>query len=403
MRTATRGVTLFGVGLAMSNSAIAGGTLGYLYKVTQANLVELPRLGGDESEARDINDIGQIVGSSLNHDGVSNAFLYHPTGNIQNIGTVVKTEESFASGINNNAEVVGSWMRGGRWRPFYWHASTSFVKMNIEVQPGEDYNDQYYMHAIAINDSGQIVGRAVGDYGTYETDIPVDGCHWDIPVYWSSPNAVPKVLKCSPDWWGANGAWDISNSGWIAHSDWGSRQHGYRRAQASGVSYEIPLPTHGLDDRAAKSVNESGAVAGYARMDASGDYERQAIFWNGTSETSKFLGVLPGGHESLAHKINGQNFVVGFSEKALHVNGSPFVGHRAFIWHADFGMYELPAFANSESGSVSTCVASALDNLIDTGRRGLRIRVVGWCTKPGKKRAVRWDVYLGEHRPQGTL
>lgn len=398
------GMFAIGFGLAVASEAFASPTSGYLWEVRDVNLVELPRLGGDQSEALDINNVGQIVGTSINQDGVWNSFLFQPSsGSIQNVGTAVMSEESAATGINDKAELVGYFIRNDRHRPFYWHQSVGFMKLDLEVNVGAAYNDQYSMLATAINQYGQIVGRALGDYGYYETDIPVDGCHWDIPLFWSSRIARPVLIKCSQEWYGSNGAWDISDSGWVAMNDSSSRRISWRHFLPTKANERVPdAVTNSLGDSIVGGVNEAGHVTG--RASTTETYgPRQAYYWNGVSSKSKILGALGPGLESIGMEVNDQNFVTGRSEKQLHVNGAPFVGQRAFLWHADFGMYELPAFPNGESGWVSTCEAEALDNVSSAGRAGLRVRVVGFCTKNGKHRAVRWDVYLEEHRAPGTL
>ncbi|HEU4781397.1 MAG TPA: hypothetical protein VFS58_16060, partial [Steroidobacteraceae bacterium] len=80
--------------------------------------------------ANDVNNDGQIVGWSVNTAGVQNAFLIQASGSIQNIGTAVSDEVSSAESINENAEIVGYFVRS-RYRPFYWHSSSGFTKMSV--------------------------------------------------------------------------------------------------------------------------------------------------------------------------------------------------------------------------------------------------------------------------------
>jgi probable HAF family extracellular repeat protein len=74
-------------------------------------LIDLGTFGGKESEASDINDSGQIVGSAdtkeKNEDGaISHGFLWHD-GKLRDLGTLHSNESSYAEAINERGQVVG--------------------------------------------------------------------------------------------------------------------------------------------------------------------------------------------------------------------------------------------------------------------------------------------------------
>jgi hypothetical protein len=61
-------------------------------------------------------------------------------------------------------------------------------------------------------------------------------------------------------------------------------------------------------------------------------------------------------------------------------------------------MYELPTPFEGRGGGTSTnCRANSLNNLKAT-HGGLVIRVVGYCTRAGRMRAVSWDLAIDEYR-----
>jgi probable HAF family extracellular repeat protein len=365
------------------------------YKVTGATAHELPRLGGSESVANDVNDLGQIVGWSLNQNGISNAFLVQKNGTIQNIGAEVANEESSAKGINNNGEVVGYFIRKYA-RPFYWHAGTGFLKLSIELFAGASYNDSYGMIPEAINDFREIVGGAYS-----EEYVPGDTCHRHVPLHWNGPNANPAYLFCSLEPIGTVRGYDVSNSGWIVGGEQKTHMVGWRYINGSHSYVPGPSPIGHDGELTIHGVNESGAVTGMAR-DFLGVPHAQAIYWDGETSESVLLGYLPGGNESYGEEINDQRIVAGYGNKTLVANGDSTTVARAFVWHRDFGLYELP-LPGEWSGGSPDCHANALNNVAVDARGHMDMRVVGYCEKAGKQRAVYWVVTLTRERGYPSL
>jgi probable HAF family extracellular repeat protein len=362
------------------------------YEVASATAHELPTLGGVESVANDVNNSGQIVGWSVNTEGVQNAFLIQPHGTIQNIGTAVSDEVSSAESINEHAEIVGYFVRS-RHRPFYWHASSGFTKMSVNLLPDEPYGDEYDLRPYAINDHGMIVGR--GHH--LELGAPPVFCLRNAPVYWTSPTADPKILLCRGEWWGHTAATDVSNSGWIAHfHEVANYDRGYRYAYPFGT-YLVPDLASGLNSLHMWGINESGVVVGDAETDSQStlEYTKVAYYWNGTSQHPKTIAPFAGGDKAAAFDVNEQNFVVGYGEKEIVALGDPTMGERAFLWHEEFGRYELPTPTGWQA-IVANCRAHALNDLYTGTRGNMHLRVVGYCQKKnGPRQAVRWAVTIG--------
>ena len=73
---------------------------------TPWSITDLGTLGGTDSEARNINDYGQVVGYSLtNGDSTLHAFLYKG-GAIADLSSSTGASNT-ATSINNNGQVVG--------------------------------------------------------------------------------------------------------------------------------------------------------------------------------------------------------------------------------------------------------------------------------------------------------
>ncbi|HEY0428140.1 MAG TPA: Ig-like domain-containing protein, partial [Pyrinomonadaceae bacterium] len=118
----------------------------FLYSNNQ--MTDLGTLGGLESEANDINDSGLIVGQAKNADANNRAFLYSGT-TMRDLGTF-GGDESYASGINNSNLITGSATLGTG----LYHA---FRFQNEQMQDLGVLNG-YYSYARDVNSAGKVVG-----------------------------------------------------------------------------------------------------------------------------------------------------------------------------------------------------------------------------------------------------
>lgn len=113
--------------------------------------------GATGSEAASINNRGDIAGFASGIDGVRNttrAVMWSPDGeSIQDIGVLAEGDISRARDINDNGEVVGTSESEHGSRAFIWTAATGMVDVNTLVSlPTIILTD-----ALGINKKGDIV------------------------------------------------------------------------------------------------------------------------------------------------------------------------------------------------------------------------------------------------------
>ena len=115
-------------------------------------ITDLGTLGGSTSEARAINDSGQIVGYSyITGDSAYHVFLYS-RGHMLDLGTLGGSD-SFAYGINNSGQIVGhsTYTGNSAYHAFLYSGGSM---LDLGTLGG------FYSAADGINNRGQIVGSA---------------------------------------------------------------------------------------------------------------------------------------------------------------------------------------------------------------------------------------------------
>ena len=144
-------VALFGVGQRSAETQTA---------TTNIQVQDLGTLGNDYRDVvtTGINDAGQVVGYSYDNNGYAHAFLYDEsaTPKMRDLGTL-GGGSSYAFDINNAGQVVGT----SSGHAFIYDSASGMKDLNdlLAADSGWPYSDWPITSAFAINSSGKIVVR----------------------------------------------------------------------------------------------------------------------------------------------------------------------------------------------------------------------------------------------------
>jgi len=252
--------------------------------------------GHDEAVANDINDLGQIVGMSGSND--YRAFLWQD-GVMTNLGTL-GGNESRATAINNLGQIVGrSKLASGATHAFLWQDG----EMTDLGTLGGDVS-----LANSINDAGQVVGWSrIGEGDVHHAFLWENGTMTDLgsPAgFYGSPEAINAYGTIVGDYTTALGSWagcvwqggtatrvpyspdDVNDHGIIVG---GSRNMGgVPGVVAQGETW------HWLDDlipagsgwtlHAGRSINNRGQITGAGQFSQGAGIEKHAYLLTPASE-----------------------------------------------------------------------------------------------------------------------
>jgi len=102
-------------------------TDGYFY---DGNAVrELGSLGGRTVYVNDLNDAGQVVGTSLNEHGVENAFVWSVRGGMLDLRADASRNRSYGWAINSDGVVTGA--MGDAAHPFRWSVASGVEDLGV--------------------------------------------------------------------------------------------------------------------------------------------------------------------------------------------------------------------------------------------------------------------------------
>lgn len=287
------------------------------------NFTVLDSLGGDFSEARGINNLGQVVGYSITADNFQRATVWNGAAatNLGGLGL----GHSGAFGINDAGQVVGH-LDG---QATIWNGAAATQLGTLGGTSGV---------ASAINSAGTVVGYSylAGNAVRHAT-------------IWNGTTAID--LGGLP---GANSvAWGINKVGQVVgFTETGD--YGLNHATIWDGATTTDLGAPGTMQTSATSINDAGQIAGVT----SGDYpEQRATIWNGGVASE--LGSL-GGTRSSANSINNVGQIVGWAFTELVVTGTGSSGNakHATIWNGTAAT-DLNSFLDAASISAGWILDSA--------------------------------------------
>jgi probable HAF family extracellular repeat protein len=299
-------------GLVGASAASAASTI-YTVK-------DLGTLGGGGLNVHDINDSGDVVGSSNTFTGQHHAFLYED-GVMKDLGVPpdANCSISIANGINNFGQVVGeSWCADGR-HLFLYSKSTGMKDLGLLGVPSDNCGGPSLsseFRDMDINASGQVVGWAC-----FTSDGNAHAFLWTDD---GDPNTVD--LKDLGTLGGTEStARAINDSGQVVGTS--SVRSSYAAFlysdDSTGMQFLPSLPDIiPGENTEAFDINASGQVVGYSGAHAF-LYDKSA-----TPDPMQDLGTL-GGFHSEAYGINDSGQVVGTSKTTTeNVFGNP----HAFLY-----------------------------------------------------------------------
>jgi probable HAF family extracellular repeat protein len=320
---------------AVSNRIVAsviafGSVLASVPAVAAPQMTDLGTLGGDTSNATDVNESGQIVGSATLPNAETHAFIITPWLGPQmiDLGTVLGGTFSEARAISNRGQVVGTALPEpgtGFSRAFLWDQGVITALPDL---PG--FNSSW---ANDVNDTGVVVGasgfrpvRWVN--GAPQFLGPISGLQVGGEAV--GINASGVIVGHSPDPNGIQRGWVFQNGVFTVLSLFGGRGMHITGINSSGHITGIWNPPVGFVSRAfviragvftllgpantfssAQGISDSGLVVGSV-----GDFN-EATLWNDNQNqmqlapaTSIALGVNSGGTIVGQATVNGQSHAV---------------------------------------------------------------------------------------------
>jgi probable HAF family extracellular repeat protein len=283
------------------------------------SLIDLGTLGGDQSEAYDLNDASQVVGFARDASGADRAFVFSDAngngvadpGEMVNLGVLRGDAASYAYGVSEGGTVVGT----SRSAPLATDGDERAVRFNPGAAPADlglgQGSNGFSSNGGDVNDAGTIVGGALS------------GLNYRPFVRSAAGTVTTFTLPAPYNFTGEAHA--INASGVIVGYSGGfAGDSGFIRS-ADGTIIAVGHPNPSLPYSYAWAVSDTGFVAGEG-FTSTGDY-RAFRYEAATGETID-LGTLSGFGSSEGYGVNDAGDVVGRVEPVEGASGPT----RAFVY-----------------------------------------------------------------------
>jgi probable HAF family extracellular repeat protein len=326
------------------------------------SILESPRVGSEEVQAKALNDRGDIVGfanSSDPKDKAQHAILWKngKVGSAVDLGVLPGYVASEAYGVNNTRIVFGLlYDKKERTFPFRWEAG----RMTVLKGPNGQRQQVDVAERNAVNDRGQMAGTLISA-GQLQA------------VRWSPDGKVTRLPALPGHTW--TNAFGINNDGVV--SGW-SRKLPNEDGEENPVIWDasgkvIPLKTaSGRADGIAEATNRSGLTVGYlGNLGTDGipgvantDPERDnAVVWQSRTASPRLLG-RPAPVHAIAElvDVNDRGQAAGMSG---NLTGTGFGLSKPVIWRT--GWTSLKPLPIPAAAKKSRVVVGALNDINSRG------------------------------------
>lgn len=264
-------------------------------------------LGGRTVYVNDLNDAGQVAGTSLNEHGVENAFVWSVRGGMLDLRAAPARGRSYAWAINSHGVVTGA--MGDAAHPFRWSVASGVE--DLGVTPGIP---------------APAAGRVLGEAGLVAGVTTIDD-EFTRTFVWTRSDGLIDIdtlgsAESSPVAVGAGG--EVAGNRLASFDDGGERPFLWTRATGMvdlGTGRGSTASVHAMTP----DLHIAGSI-GYP------DGRQRAMSWTRQGGMRE-LGTL-GGRTSSARDVNARGQIVGFAEDRLGAM-------RAFAWSTAGGMLDL--------------------------------------------------------------